>query len=239
MIGVTRRREENGVDAGRRCDTDGREELFQERRARALPARHLDGWTRALSSLAGLASPRARALSYPGYKTRIFEPSKQYNVVVVLRGCRLLIVVAVVAITPPANYLLSLPPTLFRAPKSGSSQDSQDLKDFARSAGHVTFADIDKRDPTLGCVLLPFAFSFACPSWGEFAFETTESGPSLTKVWNCSRLTAQFHRVRFGSRCRGCRSQARRHRPHGCRRHGHGRRAFPFLTLSLVKPTRR
>jgi hypothetical protein len=115
MIGVTRRREENGVDAGRRCDTDGREELFQERRARALPARHLDGWTRALSSLAGLASPRARALSYPGYKTRIFEPSKQYNVVVVLRGCRLLIVVAVVAITPPANYLLSSAHPLSRA----------------------------------------------------------------------------------------------------------------------------
>lgn len=88
MIGVTRRREEKGVHAGRRCDTDGREELSQERRARALPARHLDGWTRALSSLAGLAFPRARAraLSHPGYKTRIFEPSKQYNVVVVLRG---------------------------------------------------------------------------------------------------------------------------------------------------------
>merc|ERR1719450_1065831 len=34
--------------------------------------------------------------------------------------------------------------------KEGTSW--QDLKDFARSAGHVTFADIDKRDPTLGFI---------------------------------------------------------------------------------------
>ncbi|POY75997.1 hypothetical protein BMF94_1083 [Rhodotorula taiwanensis] len=27
-----------------------------------------------------------------------------------------------------------------------------DLKDFARAAGHVTFADIDRRDPTLGFI---------------------------------------------------------------------------------------
>ena len=126
--------------------------------ARCLPVTWMDGSVHFRRWLASLLRARARSRIRD---TKQGSSSRRNNITSSSSSeeYRILIVVAVVAITPPANYLLSSAHPLSRA-KTGSSQDSQDLKDFARSAGHVTFADIDKRDPTLGYV---FASSFPLP----------------------------------------------------------------------------
>ena len=38
----------------------------------------------------------------------------------------------------------------------------QDLKDFARAAGTVTFADVDRNNPSLGCVPLRSSHRVRC-----------------------------------------------------------------------------
>lgn len=103
MIGVTRRREEKGVDAGRRCDWRS---WFRASRIARFVA-WMDGPVPLVTFVVGWPrfSARARALA-SGIQNKDFS-NRRNNITSSSSSGehRLLIVVAVVAITPPADYL--------------------------------------------------------------------------------------------------------------------------------------